>query len=83
LWIDAASGRAVRKTGRLVKTPSVFLRHVDVVQDTDLQNDEPALRITHLEIDTRLAGRAELTIRERFREIQGRPDDELGRATTE
>lgn len=81
LWIDGASGLAVRKTGRLVKTPSVFLRRVNVVQDTDLLDDAPSLRITHLEIDTRLAGRAELTIRERFCGAQGRPDDVLACST--
>jgi hypothetical protein len=49
LWIDSASGLAVRKAGRLVKMPSVFLRRIDVAQDSY----------------TRLVGRAELTIRER------------------
>jgi len=66
LWIDGASGLAVRKTGRLVKTPSVFVRRIEVVQDIDHLDGAPSLRITHLEIDTRLVGRAELTIRERF-----------------
>jgi hypothetical protein len=83
LWIDAASGRAVRKTGRLVKRPSVFVRSVNMVQDTDMVDDAPAVRITHLEIDTRLAGRAELTIRERFCGVQGGPDDEFACSTTE
>ena len=66
LWIDGASGLAVRKTGRLVKTPSVFVRRIEVVQDIDILDGAPHLRITHLEIDTRLVGRAELTIRERY-----------------
>jgi len=83
LWIDGASGRAVRKTGHLVKRPSVFLRRVDVVQDTDLLDSAPAMRITHLEIDTRLAGRAELTIRERFLAAQERYHDVLSCSTFE
>jgi hypothetical protein len=66
LWIDAASGLAIRKAGHLVKTPSVFVRGIDVVQDIYILDDAPFLRITHLAVDTRLAGRAELTIRERI-----------------
>jgi hypothetical protein len=65
LWIDSASGLAVRKAGRLVKMPSVFLRRIDVAQDSYILNGEPYLRITNMAIDTRLIGRAELTIRER------------------
>lgn len=65
LWIDSASGLAVRKAGRLVKMPSVFLRRIDVAQDSYILNGEPYLRITNMAIDTRLVGRAELTIRER------------------
>jgi hypothetical protein len=74
LWIDASSGLAVRKSGRMVKTPSVFLRRVSIVQDTDLREGRVYRRITRLDIDTRLAGRAELTITERPCEIgQGDP----------
>ena len=65
LWIDASTGLAVRKAGRMVKSPSIFLRRVSIVQDTDLRDGRPYLRITRLDIDTRLAGRAELTITER------------------
>jgi hypothetical protein len=64
LWIDAASGVAVHQHGRLVKSPSMFLRRVDVVQDTDIREGSPYLRITRLGIETRLVGRAELTIKE-------------------
>ena len=64
LWIDSSSGLATRKAGRFVKKPSVFLRRIDVVQDIYIRGEAPYLRVTHLEIDTRLAGSAELTIRE-------------------
>ena len=50
--------------GRLVKQPSVFLRRVDVTQDTDIRDGRPYLRITRLTVETRLVGRAELTITE-------------------
>jgi hypothetical protein len=61
LWIDVASAIAVRKAGRMVKEPAAFLR-VDVSQDTDIRKGRPYRRITHMDIDTRLAGPAELTI---------------------
>jgi hypothetical protein len=64
VWIDAATGIAVHQSGHLVKRPSVFLRRVNVVQDTDLREGRPHVRITRLEVDTLLMGRAELTIRE-------------------
>jgi hypothetical protein len=48
----------------MVKNPSVFVRHVDIVQDIYIRDEVPYLRVTHLAIDTRLAGGADLTIRE-------------------
>ncbi len=62
LWIDVSSGIAVRMAGQMVKRPSPFQRRVDVVQDTDLRDGRPYRRITRLDIETRPAGRAELTI---------------------
>lgn len=64
LWIDAATGLAVHQAGHVVKRPSVFLRRIEVTQDTDIREGRPYLRITRLEIETRLVGRAELTIKE-------------------
>jgi hypothetical protein len=64
LWIDAATGLAVHQDGRLVKKPSVFIRRIELVRDTRLRDGTPYLKTTHLAIDTRLVGRAELTIRE-------------------
>jgi len=87
LWIDSATGLATRKAGRFVKKPSVFVRRIDVVQDIYIRDEAPYLRVTHLEIDTRLAGRAELTIRERICApttvaMEGRPKDERTCSTT-
>jgi len=64
LWIDAATGIGVHQAGYLVKRPSIFVRRVGVVQDVDLREGRPYRRITRLELDTLLAGRAELTVRE-------------------
>jgi len=65
LWLDAQTGAVVRQSGYLVKNPSIFLKRVVVNQETELQRDLPELRVTHLSVDTRLVGRAELTVVER------------------
>ena len=65
LWIDAATGLAVRQTGYLVRTPSIFIRRIHVTRDTLLRDGVAYTKKTHLEIETRLVGRADLTITER------------------
>jgi hypothetical protein len=65
LWIDAQSGEAVHQAGRLVKSGSIFLRRIDITRDTEIHEGRPYMRVTHLDVDTRLAGRAELTVKER------------------
>jgi len=65
LWIDAATGTAVRVSGYLVKRPSIFVKRVDVTRETSLHDGVAESRVTHLALETRLVGRAELTIHER------------------
>ena len=65
LWIDGTTGLAVHQDGRLVKSPSVFIRRVDISRDIENLDGVPYLRTTHLDIDTRLVGHAVLTIQER------------------
>jgi hypothetical protein len=65
LWIDAQSATAVRVSGYLVKKPSIFVKRVDVTRETSLRDGIAESRVTHLALDTRLVGRAELTIHER------------------
>lgn len=62
LWLDAATGMPVRESGRWVKSPSVFVKKVEFVQEFELQ-DGVALP-SHIEstIDTHIAGKAELSI---------------------
>ena len=62
LWIDGATGLAVHEAGYLVKRPSIFIRRLKITRDVSLRDGAPYLRTTHLDIDTRLVGRAELTI---------------------
>jgi len=65
LWIDAETGAAVRQSGYLVKKPSIFVKRVDVTRETTLRDGVAESRVTHLAVETRLVGRAELTIHER------------------
>jgi hypothetical protein len=65
LWLDAETGAVVRQSGYLVKRPSIFVKRVDVTRETALRDGLADMRVTHLSIDTRLVGRAELTILER------------------
>ena len=64
LWIDAATGVAVLQAGHFVKPPSDGIRRMDLVRDTKLLEGNPAVRVTHISMDTQLVGRGELTITE-------------------
>jgi len=65
IWIDSGTGIAVHQVGRFVKRPSVFIRKIEVTRDTNLRDGLPYTRVTHLSIETRLVGSAELTLTER------------------
>jgi hypothetical protein len=65
MWIDNQTGLVTHLSGRLVKSPSWMLRHVGITQEMQIGHGATLARETHLDIDTRFTGRAELTIRER------------------
>jgi hypothetical protein len=65
LWIDGETGAVVRQSEYLVERPSIFVKRVNVIQETALRDGIAEERVTHLSVDTRLVGRAELTIHER------------------
>jgi len=65
IWLDGETGAVVRQSGYLVKKPSIFVKRVDVTRETTLRDGIPTARVTHLSVDTRLVGRAELTVYER------------------
>jgi hypothetical protein len=78
LWLDAATGMPVREAGRFVKTPSIFLKKIEFVRDYELR-DGVAFP-THIEstVDTRMVGRAELSINySNFSKQESAEDDEL------
>ncbi len=64
LWLDGETGSVVRQSGYLVKNPSIFVKRVALTRDTGMRDGLAEERITHLSIDTRLIGRAELIIHE-------------------
>ncbi len=65
LWLDGETGAVVRESGYLVKSPSIFIKRITVTRENVIRDGSDAERITHLSIDTRLVGQAELIIRER------------------
>jgi hypothetical protein len=65
LWLDVETGVPIRRSGYLVRSPSMWIRRVAVTQDDLLRDGRIASRLTHITVDTRLVGRAELVIAER------------------
>ena len=65
LWLDSETGMAVRESGYLAKSPSIFVRRVNLTRENELQNGTIAERITHVSVETRLIGRAKLVVVER------------------
>jgi len=62
LWLDAETGMPVREAGQFVKNPSVFLKKVEFVQDFELHDGVSLPKHIESTVDTRLVGRAQLSI---------------------
>ena len=62
LWLDADSGMPVKISGQWVKSPSVFVKKIEFVQEFELQNGVSLPSHIESTVDTRVAGRAELSI---------------------
>ncbi len=65
LWLDQRTGVPVVQFGHLVKSPSVFIRRVSVTRENALRAGIVESRLTHITVETRLIGRAELVVEER------------------
>jgi hypothetical protein len=65
IWIDSVTGFAVHQAGRFVKRPSVLIRQIDVIRDTNLVDGVPSSRVTRLTLRTRFVGLIVLTVTER------------------
>jgi hypothetical protein len=65
LWLDESTGVPIRQSGRLVKSPSIFIKRVAITEENTVRDGIIESRLTHITIETRLVGRAELVIEER------------------
>jgi hypothetical protein len=62
LWVDKATYLPLREWGELVKNPSVFLKSVYFVRDYMIWDGISVPRRLISDVDTRLVGRAQLTV---------------------
>lgn len=62
LWIDAATYLRVQESGYLVKSPSIFLKRVAFSRSYEIRDGISVPRQVQTVVDTRLVGKAELTI---------------------
>jgi len=62
LWIDAATYLPVQESGYLVKNPSIFVKKIAFVRRYEIRGGISVPLQVQSVVDTRLVGRAELTI---------------------
>jgi hypothetical protein len=63
LWLDAETCLPVRESGRLVKSPSIFVRRIEFVREYEIREDLAVPHSVDSVVDTRLVGKAELRVR--------------------
>lgn len=68
LWIDAATCLPVRESGTLVKSPSIFLKRVEFVREYYIRGGVAVPLQIASTVETRLVGRAEVTVH--FRNVE-------------
>jgi len=73
LWLDAETCLPVRESGRLAKNPSFFVKRIDFVREYDIQDGLAIPRQIQSTAETRLVGRAELTVRFHDISLAGSP----------
>jgi hypothetical protein len=79
LWLDAETCLPVRESGRLVKNPSIFLRRIEFVREFDIREGVAIPRSLESTVETRLVGKAELSVR--FRNVSLAENSALSMAT--
>jgi hypothetical protein len=62
LWLDPQSHLPLRESGRLVKNPSIFVRRIEFVREYQIQDGVSILRRIQSSVDTRLVGKAKLSV---------------------
>ena len=65
LWLDAETGFAIRESGYLAKSPSIFVKRINLTRENQLRNGVVESKVTYVSVETRLVGRAQLVIAER------------------
>lgn len=73
MWIEDSTGLPVRESGRLVKSPSVFLSKIEFMRDYEPRDGIAVPTRVESKIETRLVGVAELRIRFRDVSFENRP----------
>lgn len=62
IWVDKETGLLIRESGRLVKSPSIVIKRVDFVREYELKDQHSMPLRTHSITQTRLWGKAEVSI---------------------
>lgn len=62
LWLDANTGMPLREFGQLVKSPSVFLKKVEILNEFEVREGISFPTHSTFIADTRFFGRAELNV---------------------
>jgi len=65
LWLASESAVPLRVSGSFVKSPSIFIKRIEITRELSIRNGAVEARSTHLLIKTRIVGVAELFIVER------------------
>jgi len=64
-WLDAELAAPLRYSGYVLKRPSVWIKRLEITREIKLSGGGLEARLTHVTVDARLIGRAELVIEER------------------
>ena len=78
LWLDAATYLPVRDSGRFVRNPSIFVRRIEFIRDYDLKDGLAIPRRIETTVETRVVGKAELSVE--FRNVSLAGDGTLSTA---
>jgi hypothetical protein len=62
LWLDAATGMPVRESGKMSKSPSVFVKKLQFVREYEIRDGIAYPKRIESQIDVRVVGRAEVNI---------------------
>jgi hypothetical protein len=62
VWIDAATYLPIQESGYLIKNPSIFVKKVAFIRKFEIRDGVAVPRQVQSTVDTRLFGKAELTV---------------------